>query len=160
MATVACAFVVLFSGVLLAACGSEKPYSVQGKSFKGTDSCIVVWGEDATETDKEHIWEAMESAGDEEMTAKFAAQMAETVKGISLEFHEDGSFEYVNGSDTETCYYVQSEDLTIVDLYHDADHETDMDGLQVRFINGKFYLRIMYVPNYNFDGVFFALEQI
>ncbi len=160
LGAIACAFVVLFSGVLLAACGAKKPYSVEGVTFKGTEECTVVWGADATEADKQHIWENMESSGDKEMIAKFAAQMADIVKEISLTFYEDGSFEYVNGSSTETCYYAQSEDLQIVELYHDAEHETDMDGLQVRFIDGKFYLRIMYMPTYHFDGVFFALEQI
>ena len=53
--TITCALVVVLSGVLMTAC-SAKPYDVKGVTFNAKADCSIVWGENATQTDKEYYY--------------------------------------------------------------------------------------------------------
>jgi len=160
---IACAFVLVVSGVMLTACGGSgkaNPYSIKGVTLKGTSECIIVWGENATQADKEELWTQLGATNDKEFEQKYSEMAGEFYKSWTCVFKNDGSVEVTmtehEEPETETWYFTQTEDLKTIQTYYDA--ELTDKFLPFDFIDGKYCLSI--VPDSDYDiSIYFAFAK-
>lgn len=163
----ACAFVLMLSGMFLTACGGA--YSVKGMTFKGTSECFVVWAEGLTDDEKASILEELDVASEESLIELYSTHMGPVMETFTQRFNEDGTVDISiiehEGEDPQTIsgYWAQSEDLTKVINYHDAEH-TDVigDGAHgLEYVNGKFCLNFVAYSDYQDEiGVYFVFERV
>lgn len=157
---IACAFVIAFSGIMLTACGANA-FDIKGVTLKGTSECIVIWGENATQTEKEELWSQLDATNNEEFTQKYSEIAGEFYETWTLVFNADGSVQVTltehEEPETNTWYYTQTEDLKTIQLYYDA--ELTDSFLPFSFINGKFCMNI--APDADYDvSIYFAFERV
>ena len=160
LSIMACAVVVALSGLLLGGCGGGKPYSLAGTTLRGTSECIIVWGESATQQDKEALWAEFGVTNDEDCANKYAENAGDFHSTMTFVFAEDGtvSMTYKEHEEPEThvFYYVQSEDLKSVQMYYNQEYTHKY--LPIKFINGKYYLNA--TPDSEYDmGIYIALVK-
>ena len=140
---IACAFVLMLSGVLLTACGG--PYSVKGHTFKITSECFIVWSEGVTEEQKALALEEIEVPDEKTLTTMYSEMFeGNAYSTMTFEYKEDGTvtISLVEGDTPVSIegYYLQTEDMTKVTNYHDEEY-TDVigDGAHgLEYINGNF----------------------
>ena len=141
---IACAFVLVLSSAILTACGGEKPYSVKGVTLKGSSECSIVWDEDATQEDKQRLWDAYNVSNDEELLADLTENDGEFYSTFTCVFDANGGFvmSATEGSKEKSYegYYSQSSDLQRVELYHDAEHTQTFSHFAFQYIDGRFNL--------------------
>ena len=157
------AFVAVLSVLSLTACGEEKPYSVVGLTLNGTKNCVVVWGEDVTNQDKERFYDEIQLSTKSDGAVKdyFETNYGELMVTVVMTFNEDGTLTYSSADKSRpiTYYYVQSQDLNSVALYRNEEHTIDVDGMKVDFINGKYCLCITSLESINLQGIYFELVK-
>ena len=134
LGVIACAFVFMLSGALLTACGGAAPFNVKGVSLKGTAECILVWGEEISEQDKQDIYAENDITSEEELNAMYSNWLGEQIKTYTYTYNTDGTLLIKAFAEGETHeiegYYAQSEDLKTITNYHDAEHTSVFsDGL-------------------------------
>ena len=159
LGVIACAFMLVFSGVMLTACGGGA-FNVKGVTLKGTSECKVVWGESATQEEKEELWGQLDATNNEDFTQKYSEEAGAFYESWTCVFKDDGSVEVTltehDEPETETWYYTQTEDLKTVQFYYDA--ELSDSFLPFEFIDGKYWLNI--APDSDYDvGIYFAFAR-
>ena len=145
LAIMFCAMVVAVSSMLLSAC-SGGAYNIAGVTLSGNGElkCIIVWSEDTTPELKEQILSNMSCQTEQDLIDYYVSRLDDVIPLIKLEFQNDGTLLYTDGKfEDRVYYYEQSTDLKIVELYSNAEHTSDVDGMRVEFIDGKTYLRVM-----------------
>ena len=146
MAVMVCTLVVVVSSLLLGACGGASAYNVAGVTLSGNGElqCIIVWNENATPEIKEQTLSDMGYQTEQELIDFYVSRLDDVILLITLEFQNDGTLLYTDGKfEDHVYYYEQSEDFKIVELYSNAGHTSDVDGMRVEFINGEEYLRVL-----------------
>lgn len=160
LGTIACAFVLVLSGFMLTACGGANPYSVKGVTLKGTAECKVVWGENATQQEKEELWSQVDVTTDEEFMQKYSEMAGEFYETWSLVFKNDGSIEATltehDEPETEIWYFTQTEDLKTIQTYYDA--ELTHSFLPLEYMEGKYWLNIVSDSDYDVS-IYFAFVK-
>ena len=155
--TITCALVVVLSGVLMTAC-SAKPYDVKGVTFNAKADCFVVWGEEATQRDKDYLYEDFEATNDAELEASIeAGEAGQHFGGFTFTFNEDGLCIVSYAEGEETFYYVQSEDLKNIKLYDNAEHTGYVD-FELDFVDGEFAFNASAGGDADV-AIYFVLEQ-
>ena len=121
---IACVVVLMFSGIMFTACGGVNPYSIKGITLKGKAECKVIWGEDATQADKDELWSQLNATNNEGFEQKYSERAGEFYETWTCVFKNDGSVEVTlteyDEPETETWYFTQTEDLKIIQTYYDA----------------------------------------
>ena len=155
---IACAFVIIFSGAMLTACGGGA-YNIKGTTLKGTAECKIVWGENATQQNKEAMWSKNGVTNDDELAQKFAEQDGEFYETWKCIFNNDGSLEVTltehEDPETETWYFTQTEDFNTIQTYFDA--ELTDSFLSFDYIDGEYMLNI---SEYDYLAIYFAFERV
>lgn len=151
---IACAFVIVLSGVILTACGGAKPYSVKGVTLQGTEKCSIVWNDDATQQDKDDLWSIVNATNDEEFEQKYSEDLGEFYKSFTFAFNSDGTVT-VTRNETQTLYYTQTEDLKTIAVYKNVEHTNSYCKLE--FYDGEFAMAEY--TDYN-ATIYFSLKRI
>lgn len=156
---IACAFVIMFSGALLTACG-QNAFDIKGVTLKGTAECKIVWGPNASQEDKEELWGEVGATNDEEFAQMYSEMGGEFYETWTCVFNQDGSVVVTltehDEPETITWHYVQSQDLKTIQTYTDAEL-TDI-FLPFEFIEGKYWLNI--APDAEYDvSIYFAFAR-
>ena len=155
---IACSFVIIFLGVMLTACGGGA-YDIKGTTLKGTAECKVVWGENATQAEKEELWSEVGATNDEEFEQIYSELEGEFYKTWTCVFKNDSSIEVTiedEGPELLTWYFIQSEDFKTIQTYYDV--ELTDKFLPFDFIDGKFCLNI--TPDAEYDvSIYFAFTK-
>ena len=156
---IAGAFILMFSGVMLTACGGANPYSVKGVTLRGTSECIIVWEENATQLNKEYMWNKNGVTNDEELVNELSEQGGSFYETWECVFKNDGSMDVTltenQEPETETWYFTQTEDFKTIQTYFDA--ELTDKFLSFDYIDGKYWLNI---SDYDYLSIYFAFERV
>jgi len=155
---ITCTFVLALSCVLLTACGGNdpSPYSVAGVTLKGTDNCSIVWDSDATQQDKQDLWDAFEVTNESEFLQKYSQESGSFYKAFNFAFKNDGTVVLAKtGQEQQTLYYSQTNDLKTIRIYKDEGHTNGYCILS--YNNGEYCMAE--VTDYN-STIYFKFQKV
>ncbi len=158
LSVIACALIVVVSGAALAGCGGNKPYSVKGVKLTGTAECTVVWGDSATQQDKDELWGQLDATNNEEFEQNMSEMAKEFYEASWFDFKKDGTFTAYMDESEQSGYYVQSEDLKTITLYRNAEHTQAFSGFVFEYIDGAFRLNTTTDGDYDVS-IYFAYKK-
>lgn len=133
-AVISFSFIILFSSLLLAGCGT-KPFDVKGKTLQGNGKATFAWDETVTQEIKNEVYKNWNVSNDEELTQALIKECGANYKEYKLFFNEDGTVK-TSDPDEEGYNFIQSKDLKTIDIYAE-DYTEESEGSLV-FKNGNF----------------------